>query len=87
MTGCSRTKARPSVQGTVAIDRRHIDGVVAALLREGKVRVLQFIAITWLAFVCGLAPALADRRVALVIGNAAYRAGVRNGLGKAVTVA
>jgi uncharacterized caspase-like protein len=37
------------------------------------VRFLQFIAATWLALVCALTPAHADKRVALVIGNAAYR--------------
>jgi uncharacterized caspase-like protein len=33
----------------------------------------QFIAVTWLALTCALAPAHAEKRVALVIGNAAYR--------------
>jgi formylglycine-generating enzyme required for sulfatase activity len=37
------------------------------------VRFLQFIAVTWLALMCALAPAHADKRVALVIGNGAYQ--------------
>jgi hypothetical protein len=35
-------------------------------------RFLQFIAITWLALMCALAPAHAAKRVALVIGNSRY---------------
>jgi formylglycine-generating enzyme required for sulfatase activity len=35
-------------------------------------RVLQFVAATWLAFVCAIASAHAEKRVALVIGNGAY---------------
>jgi formylglycine-generating enzyme required for sulfatase activity len=41
-------------------------------LLEGKVRVHQLIAVTWLALVCALAPACAEKRVALVIGNDRY---------------
>jgi predicted metalloprotease len=40
-------------------------------LREETVPVLQFIAVTWLAFVC-IAPACAEKRLALVIGNDRY---------------
>jgi hypothetical protein len=36
------------------------------------VRFLQFIAATWLALVCAVAPAGAERRLALVVGNGAY---------------
>jgi formylglycine-generating enzyme required for sulfatase activity/uncharacterized caspase-like protein len=36
------------------------------------VRFSRFIAVTWLALMCTLAPAHAEKRVALVIGNAAY---------------
>jgi hypothetical protein len=32
----------------------------------------QFIAVAWLALVCALAPAQAEKRVALVVGNGAY---------------
>jgi formylglycine-generating enzyme required for sulfatase activity len=42
-------------------------------LQEGRVRFLQFIAIACLAFLCAVAPAHADKRVALVVGNGAYR--------------
>jgi hypothetical protein len=42
------------------------------LLREGKVWVPRFIAITWLALVCAFAPAQAEKRVALVIGIDRY---------------
>ncbi len=35
-------------------------------------RVPQFIAVAWLALACALAPAHAEKRVALVIGNGAY---------------
>jgi formylglycine-generating enzyme required for sulfatase activity len=41
-------------------------------LQEGKVRFPQFIAVTWLALLCALAPAHAEKRVALVIGNERY---------------
>jgi Caspase domain len=41
-------------------------------LRGGKVRFPQFVAATWLAFVCALAPAYAEKRVALVVGNNRY---------------
>jgi uncharacterized caspase-like protein len=41
-------------------------------IREGKVRVAQFIAVTWLTLVCVVAPACAEKRVALVVGNDAY---------------
>jgi hypothetical protein len=37
------------------------------------VRIPQFIAVTWLALLCALAPAYAEKRVALVVGNGAYR--------------
>jgi formylglycine-generating enzyme required for sulfatase activity len=37
------------------------------------VRVSQFIAVTWLALVCVVAPACAEKRVALVVGNSTYR--------------
>jgi uncharacterized caspase-like protein len=37
------------------------------------VRIAQFIAVTWLALACALAPASAEKRVALIVGNAAYR--------------
>jgi Caspase domain len=37
------------------------------------VRVPQFIAVTWLALICALAPANAEKRIALVVGNGAYR--------------
>jgi hypothetical protein len=40
-------------------------------LREGKLRFPQFIA-AWLALICAVAPAHADKRVALVIGNDRY---------------
>jgi PQQ-dependent dehydrogenase (methanol/ethanol family) len=45
------------------------------MLREGMVRVSQFIAVTWIMMLSGLAPVHAekDKRVALVVGNAAYR--------------
>jgi formylglycine-generating enzyme required for sulfatase activity len=36
------------------------------------VRFPQFIAVTWLALMCALTPAHADKRVALVIGNSTY---------------
>jgi hypothetical protein len=36
-------------------------------------RVPQFIAVAWLALICALTPAHAEKRVALVVGNAAYR--------------
>jgi hypothetical protein len=39
---------------------------------EGKLRVHQFVAVTWLALVCTFAPAHADKRVALVVGNDRY---------------
>jgi uncharacterized caspase-like protein len=42
-------------------------------IREGKVRVAEFIAVTRLTLVCVVAPACAEKRVALVVGNAAYR--------------
>jgi uncharacterized caspase-like protein len=45
----------------------------APALREGNVRFAQFIAVTWLTLACILGPAHADKRVALVVGNAAYR--------------
>jgi formylglycine-generating enzyme required for sulfatase activity len=41
-------------------------------LREAKVRFPQIVAAAWLAL-CAAVPAHADKRVALVIGNAAYR--------------
>jgi uncharacterized caspase-like protein len=37
------------------------------------VRFLQFIAATWLMLVCAVATGHAEKRVALVIGNGAYR--------------
>jgi uncharacterized caspase-like protein len=37
------------------------------------VRIPHYIAVTWLALACVLAPAHAEKRVALVIGNAVYR--------------
>jgi formylglycine-generating enzyme required for sulfatase activity len=40
---------------------------------EAEVRFHQVIAVTWLALTCVLAPANAEKRIALVIGNAAYR--------------
>jgi formylglycine-generating enzyme required for sulfatase activity len=40
---------------------------------EGQVRFLHIIAVTWLMLACTLAPAHAEKRVALVVGNAAYR--------------
>jgi formylglycine-generating enzyme required for sulfatase activity len=49
----------------------HIDGDIAGL-SEGKLRVLQFMAASWLAFTCVLAPAHAEKRIALVIGNDRY---------------
>jgi hypothetical protein len=39
---------------------------------ERKVRFSQFIAVSWLALVCALGPAHAEKRVALVIGNDRY---------------
>jgi hypothetical protein len=37
------------------------------------VRFAQFIGLTWLALFCALVPAHAEKRVALVVGNGAYR--------------
>jgi len=49
------------------------------------VRVPQFIAMTWLALMCALAPACAEKRVALVIGNDRYpNLGAHQQLQKAV---
>jgi formylglycine-generating enzyme required for sulfatase activity len=42
-------------------------------IREAELRVLQFIAVAAVALVCGLAPARAQKRVALVIGNSSYQ--------------
>jgi uncharacterized caspase-like protein len=39
---------------------------------EGNVGLPQFVAVTWLTLVCALAPAHAEKRVALVIGNDRY---------------
>jgi hypothetical protein len=39
---------------------------------RGKLRFPQFIAVAWLALACALAPAHAEKRVALVIGNDRY---------------
>jgi formylglycine-generating enzyme required for sulfatase activity len=39
---------------------------------EAELRVLQFIAVVGLALACALAPARAEKRVALVVGNGAY---------------
>jgi hypothetical protein len=40
--------------------------------QEGCVRFLQFIAVVGLAVACTLAPARAEKRVALVVGNDRY---------------
>jgi Caspase domain len=70
--------ARPTVhsQGNVAAptpyrERQRPQCSVAAALRVD--RVPQFIAVTWLALMCALAPANAEKRIALVVGNGAYR--------------
>jgi formylglycine-generating enzyme required for sulfatase activity/uncharacterized caspase-like protein len=42
-------------------------------LREGNVRIAQIAAVAWLILLGALAPAHAEKRVALVVGNAAYR--------------
>jgi uncharacterized caspase-like protein len=47
--------------------------MTATASREGCVRFLQFITVAWLALIGALAPVHADKRVALVVGNAAYR--------------
>ncbi len=39
---------------------------------EAHLRVLQFIAATWLALACVIAPVRAEKRIALVIGNDSY---------------
>jgi hypothetical protein len=44
-----------------------------AFVRRGKVRFSHVIAAAWLMLVCALAPAHAEKRVALVVGNGAYR--------------
>jgi uncharacterized caspase-like protein len=44
----------------------------APCIAEGMVGFARSIAVAWLALVCALAPAHAEKRVALVIGNAAY---------------
>jgi hypothetical protein len=62
-----------SAHRAVALDCHHFNGSAAGLLQEGKVGIPQFIAATWLALLCALAPAYAEKRVALVIGNGAYR--------------
>jgi formylglycine-generating enzyme required for sulfatase activity len=41
--------------------------------KGGKVRFLRIIAAAWLTLCCAFAPARADKRIALVVGNAAYR--------------
>jgi formylglycine-generating enzyme required for sulfatase activity len=40
---------------------------------EGKVRVFQFIAVTWLALACAPTAANAEKRIALIIGNSSYQ--------------
>jgi formylglycine-generating enzyme required for sulfatase activity len=47
-------------------------GFGVAHCREGRVRFPQFIVVTILALTCSIAPACAEKRVALVIGNGAY---------------
>lgn len=42
-------------------------------VREEKVRALRSAVITWMALVCAVASAYAEKRVALVVGNGAYR--------------
>jgi formylglycine-generating enzyme required for sulfatase activity len=42
------------------------------IIREVELRALQFIAVTWLALVCALTAAHAEKRVALVVGNDRY---------------
>jgi hypothetical protein len=46
------------------------DRALIRALREGDVRFPQFIAVMGLALICAHAPAHAEKRVALVIGNA-----------------
>jgi formylglycine-generating enzyme required for sulfatase activity len=54
-----------------ALDYHYTDGDVAGF-GERIVRFPQFVAVTWLALVCAFAPAHAEKRVALVIGNDRY---------------
>jgi hypothetical protein len=61
VTRQARHLAAPLVR--VALDCHHFSGGLAGLLHEGKMRVTQFIAATWLALACGLAPAHAEKRV------------------------
>jgi hypothetical protein len=60
------------VPGTAALHWRHFSGGDAGLCGREKLRVPQLIAVTWLALVCALAPAYAEKRVALVVGNSKY---------------
>jgi hypothetical protein len=55
------------------VDWYYFNGMAASFFRRDRVCVLQFIAVIGLALVCVVAPAYADKRVALVIGNSAYR--------------
>jgi hypothetical protein len=62
-----------SAHGAVALDWRHFKRRRSPDFARGKVRFAQFIAVTWLMRLCAVAPGEAEKRVALVVGNAAYR--------------
>jgi formylglycine-generating enzyme required for sulfatase activity/uncharacterized caspase-like protein len=61
-----------STHGAVALECPNWT-VSSSSFVEGNVGFTRIIAVAWLMLLCAVAPGLAEKRVALVVGNAAYR--------------